>query len=89
MTNQYLIVKDDENCHYPTVLDAAGVDEVYVGRIRKDLDYNKSLSFWIVADNLQKGASTNAIQILERLIKRQQKNDKCWNCWIWKFRKGC
>jgi len=55
---------------YPTpVLDAAGKDDVYVGRIRKDISHDKGLNLWIVADNLRKGAALNAIQIAEHLIK--------------------
>jgi aspartate-semialdehyde dehydrogenase len=49
---------------------AENKDEVFVGRVRKDFSYPKSLNMWIVADNLRKGAATNAIQIAEELIKR-------------------
>lgn len=55
---------------YPTpLLDAAGKDFVYIGRVRKDISYEKGLNLWIVADNLRKGAALNAIQIAEHLIK--------------------
>ncbi len=55
---------------YPTpVLDAAGQDLVYVGRIREDISHAQGLNLWIVADNLRKGAALNAIQIAEHLIK--------------------
>jgi aspartate-semialdehyde dehydrogenase len=55
---------------YPTpARDAAGRDEVYVGRIRKDISHDKGLNLWIVADNLRKGAALNAIQIAEHLIE--------------------
>jgi aspartate-semialdehyde dehydrogenase len=55
---------------YPTpVLDAAGKDHVYVGRIREDISHEKGLNLWIVADNLRKGAALNAVQIAESLIK--------------------
>ena len=55
---------------YPTpVVDAAGKDYVYVGRIREDISHEYGLNLWIVADNLRKGAALNAIQIAERLIK--------------------
>lgn len=55
---------------YPTpVQDAAGKDDVYIGRIREDLSHHKGLNLWIVADNLRKGAALNAIQIAEQLIK--------------------
>jgi aspartate-semialdehyde dehydrogenase len=54
----------------PTPLHAAGRDEVFVGRIRRDESHPRALSMWIVSDNLRKGAATNAIQIAERLIGR-------------------
>ncbi|MHB1221428.1 MAG: aspartate-semialdehyde dehydrogenase [Gammaproteobacteria bacterium] len=57
---------------YPTpVLNAAGKDAVYVGRVREDISHHKGLNLWIVADNLRKGAALNAIQIAEHLIKYQ------------------
>jgi aspartate-semialdehyde dehydrogenase len=52
---------------FPTPLDAAGRDEVFVGRIRRDPHLPRVLHFWVVADNLRKGAATNAVQIAERL----------------------
>jgi aspartate-semialdehyde dehydrogenase len=55
---------------YPTpVLNAAGNDHVYVGRIREDISHKNGLNLWIVADNLRKGAALNAIQIAEHLIE--------------------
>lgn len=55
---------------YPTpIMHAAGKNEVYVGRVRKDISHDKGLNIWIVADNLRKGAALNAIQIMEHLIK--------------------
>ena len=55
---------------YPTpVHDAAGNDPVYVGRVREDISHKKGLNFWIVADNLRKGAALNSVQIAEQLIK--------------------
>jgi aspartate-semialdehyde dehydrogenase len=48
---------------------AEGKDEVFVGRLRRDESQPKSLNCWIVADNLRKGAATNAIQIAEYLVK--------------------
>jgi aspartate-semialdehyde dehydrogenase len=54
---------------YITPLEVAGRDEVFVGRLRKERDFDNSFSMWIVADNLRKGAALNAIQIAERLIK--------------------
>jgi aspartate-semialdehyde dehydrogenase len=53
---------------YPMPLMAKGRDEVFVGRIRKDESVSNGLNLWIVADNLRKGAATNAVQIAERLL---------------------
>ncbi len=55
---------------YPLATDAAGKDEVQVGRIRIDLGNPRVLNFWVVADNLRKGAALNAVQIAEKLIGR-------------------
>ena len=64
-----IIVLDDvKNSIYPMPLHAEGKDEVFVGRIRRDLSNPKTLNMWIVADNLRKGAATNAIQIAEYLL---------------------
>jgi aspartate-semialdehyde dehydrogenase len=54
----------------PTPLRAAGRDEVFVGRIRRDVSHPRALSMWIVSDNLRKGAATNAVQIAEVLVQR-------------------
>lgn len=63
-----LIVMDDPAADlYPTILDAQGRDEVFVGRIRKDPSQPNTLNMWVVADNLRKGAATNAVQIAEVL----------------------
>ncbi len=61
----------DDPAHkiYPTPLDAAGQDEVFVGRVREDESVPNGLNLWVVADNLRKGAALNAIQIAEELIK--------------------
>lgn len=65
-----VIVKDDaKNAVYPTVLDANGHDEVWVGRIRKDESVESGINLWCVADNIRKGAASNAVQIAERIIK--------------------
>lgn len=65
-----LIVKDDpENSVYPLAADAAGTDEVYVGRIRRDFSLDSGVNLWVVADNVRKGAASNAIQIAEKLIE--------------------
>jgi len=55
---------------YPTALDADGQDATFVGRIREDLFVPNGLSMWVVADNLRKGAATNAVQIAEELVRR-------------------
>jgi aspartate-semialdehyde dehydrogenase len=54
---------------FPTPLDAAGRDEVFVGRLRADPELPRVLHFWVVADNLRKGAATNAVQIVEQLLR--------------------
>jgi aspartate-semialdehyde dehydrogenase len=54
----------------PTPLRAAGRDEVFVGRIRRDESHPRALSLWVVSDNLRKGAATNAVQIAEVLVER-------------------
>lgn len=67
-----VILKDDvENLVYPTPIDAEGTDEVYVGRIRKDFSVEKGLNLWVVADNIRKGAASNAVQIAEYIIKNK------------------
>ncbi|MEX0911872.1 MAG: aspartate-semialdehyde dehydrogenase [Gemmatimonadota bacterium] len=53
---------------FPTPRDAAGRDEVFVGRVRMDPDFPRTLHLWVVSDNLRKGAATNAVQIAERLV---------------------
>lgn len=67
-----VIVQDDPASNiYPMPLTSFDRDEVFVGRIRKDLYRNNGLNMWIVADNVRKGAATNAVQILEYLIKHK------------------
>jgi aspartate-semialdehyde dehydrogenase len=66
-----LVVTDDPAAHaYPTALDAAGRDEVFVGRLRRDPTHPRGLQLWVVSDNLLKGAATNAVQIAEALHER-------------------
>ena len=61
---------DDPSANrYPTPIHTYKKDEVFVGRIRKDLTHNKALNLWVVADNLRKGAATNTVQIAEYLVK--------------------
>lgn len=67
-----IIVQDDiQNNVYPMPLLAKHRDEVFVGRIRRDESIEKGLNLWIVADNLRKGAATNAVQIAEYLVEKQ------------------
>lgn len=67
-----LIVMDDpQNNVYPTPLIAQDHDEVYVGRIRIDDSVESGANLWVVADNIRKGAATNAVQIVELLIKNE------------------
>lgn len=63
------VVDDPENNGYPTALDAAGQDLTLVGRIRKDISMENGVDLWIVADNIRKGAATNAIQIADLLAR--------------------
>ena len=65
-----IIVEDNPNKNlYPLSSTAQGHDEVFVGRIRKDFSVKSGLNMWVVADNLRKGAASNAIQIMERMIQ--------------------
>ena len=69
-----IIVRDDpKNNVYPMPIEAAGTDPVYVGRIRRDESVENGLNFWCVADNIRKGAALNAVQIMELLIKGENK----------------
>lgn len=65
-----IIVQDDlkEN-YYPLAKNATGYDEVFVGRIRRDDSVPHGINMWVVADNVRKGAASNAVQILEKMIK--------------------
>lgn len=66
-----VVVTDDPTEHlYPLARDAEGRDETFVGRIREDLHIDNTLHFWVVSDNLLKGAALNAVQIVEKLIER-------------------
>lgn len=66
-----LVVDDPSRNIYPLNTIANDTDEVYVGRIRKDLAFENAISFWCVADNIRKGAATNAIEIMEYLLKQK------------------
>ena len=66
-----VVVMDDPETHlYPIATQAAGKDEVFVGRIRTDPSVERGLAFWVVSDNLRKGAATNAVEIAEVLLER-------------------
>jgi aspartate-semialdehyde dehydrogenase len=64
------VVDDPAAAAYPLAIDAAGKDDVFVGRIRRDPSHVSALDLWIVSDNLRKGAATNAVQLAERLHER-------------------
>ncbi len=64
-----VVVDNPQNNEYPLPIYAAGRDEVFVGRIREDRVFKPGLNMWVVADNIRKGAATNAVQIAELLIK--------------------
>lgn len=64
-----IVVDDLEKNYYPIATKADGYDEVFVGRIRRDFSVKNGLNLWVVADNLRKGAASNAIQILEKLLE--------------------
>ncbi|MDW8032364.1 MAG: aspartate-semialdehyde dehydrogenase [Aquificaceae bacterium] len=64
-----VVVDEPDKKEYPLPVDVEGRDEVFVGRIRKDLVFEPGLSLWVVADNIRKGAATNAVQIAELLLQ--------------------
>ena len=63
-----ILVDDIEKNYYPLASKADGSDDVFVGRIRRDYSVPYGINFWVVSDNLRKGAASNAVQILEKLI---------------------
>ena len=68
-----IIVQDDPSAHrYPLATEAAGRDEIFVGRVRRDVSIadGRGLAFWVVSDNLRKGAATNAVELAEVLRER-------------------
>ena len=66
-----VIVQDDpKNNIYPMPINSKGRDEVFVGRLRRDESQPNTLNMWIVADNLRKGAATNAVQIAEFMMEK-------------------
>jgi len=65
-----VVVDDPINLKYPMAIDSEGHDEVFVGRIREDFTVANGLNMWVVADNLRKGAASNAVQIAELLVAK-------------------
>ena len=63
-----IIVDNPSNNEYPLATNASGHDEVFVGRIRRDESVDYGVNIWVVADNIRKGAATNAVQIVEKLM---------------------
>ncbi|MBQ8703039.1 MAG: aspartate-semialdehyde dehydrogenase [Bacteroidales bacterium] len=66
-----ILYDDPSQNHYPMPILAHHRDEVWVGRLRRDLSQPRSLNLWVVADNIRKGAATNAVQIMQALIERR------------------
>ena len=65
----HIVVMDDINNNvYPIATKVSGKDDVFVGRIRRDFSQKNSLNLWVVADNIRKGAASNAVQIMEKLL---------------------
>lgn len=64
-----VVVDEPEQSRYPLAADATGQDAVYVGRVRKDPSRPNTLDLWCVADNVRKGAATNAVQIVEKAVQ--------------------
>src|SRR4029077_13193266 len=69
-----VVIQDDPGSHeYPLAARAAGRDEIFVGRVRQDpsIPDGRGIAFWIVSDNLRKGAATNAVELAELLLARE------------------
>ena len=65
-----IVLQDDiEKCIYPLAINASGHDNVFVGRVRRDYSVDYGINFWVVADNIRKGAASNAVQIVEKMLK--------------------
>lgn len=64
-----VLVDNPSNNEYPTAFEINGKDEVFVGRVRRDFSVDNGINIWVVADNIRKGAATNAVQIAELLLK--------------------
>ena len=63
------LVDDPQHYVYPMPLESAGKDDVYVGRVRKDLAAENGITLWLTGDQIRKGAALNAVQIAEYLLK--------------------
>ncbi|MBQ0016410.1 MAG: aspartate-semialdehyde dehydrogenase [Bacteroidales bacterium] len=70
-TSGVVLYDDPQELRYPMPIISEGNDSVFVGRIRRDPSQPKTLNLWVVADNLRKGAATNAVQILQQCVARQ------------------
>ena len=66
-----VLVDDPSTNQYPMAIDATGHDEVFVGRVRRDESVESGINLWVVADNIRKGAASNAVQIVEKLINNK------------------
>ena len=66
-----IVVDNPEKGEYPMAINATGHDEVFVGRIRRDNSVESGVNLWVVADNIRKGAASNAVQIMEKLIENK------------------
>lgn len=64
------VVDEPQAARYPMPILSAGRDEVFVGRIRRDASHPTGLAFWVVSDNLRKGAALNALQIAEEIVRQ-------------------
>jgi aspartate-semialdehyde dehydrogenase len=64
------VVDNPSKNEYPMAINAAGKDDVFVGRIREDESIQNGINLWIVSDNIRKGAALNAVQIAELLIQK-------------------
>ena len=64
------VLDDPAAARYPMAIEAAGRDDVFVGRIRRDPGNERAIDLWVVSDNLRKGAATNAVQVAELLVER-------------------
>jgi aspartate-semialdehyde dehydrogenase len=70
------VLDEPQSNVYPMPIDAAGRDEVFVGRIRQDISHPNGIAMWLVSDNLRKGAALNALQIAEEVLKRDLLADR-------------